>query len=119
MNGRDLALGLVAGLALAGAVRKRGSRATLEGIPASIRRDDLPPDMVTLLGDFIEERYGSDDGEPPNLPTRIPLRLVPVDPLYRQVKHDAWDDRGPAHVAAFVDEMNRLIHLEIGKIRTR
>ena len=108
MNGSVAVLGAVGALALAGGLR-RGSRATLSGVPASILRDDLSPDMVTLLGDFMEERYGSDRGEAPEVPARLPLRTMAVEPLYRSVMHDAWDDRGPAHVSAFVEEMARRV----------
>ena len=109
MNGRDLALGLVAGLALAGAVRKRGSgnAAAL----SSLAYGDLPHDMRVLLGDFMEERYGIEttSGEPFSPPARLPIHLVAVEPLYRSVAHDAWDDRGPAHVDRLADEMERLV----------
>lgn len=109
MNGRDLALGLVAGLAIAGAVRKRGSAAS--AALSSLAYGDLPHDMRVLLGDFMEERYGIEttSGEPFSPPARLPIHLVPVDPLYRSVAHDAWDDRGPAHVDRLADEMERLV----------
>jgi len=109
MNGRDLALGLVAGLALAGAVRKRGSAAST-ALP-SLAYVDLPHDMRVLIGDFMEERYGIEatSGEPFSPPARLPLHLVAVEPLYRSVAHDAWDDRGPAHVDRLADEMERLV----------
>ena len=109
MNGSTLTLGLVAGLALAGAVRKRGSAAS--AALSSLAYGDLPHDMRVLLGDFMEERYGIEttSGEPFSPPARLPIHLVPVDPLYRSVAHDAWDDRGPAHVDRLADEMERLV----------
>jgi hypothetical protein len=47
VNGRDLTLGLVAGLAVAGAARRRGSRA---------RRSDLPPHL-RFLEDYLGTRH--------------------------------------------------------------
>lgn len=82
----------------------RGSRATAR----TLKLAELPRDMKSLLGDFMEERYGSDEGEVA-LPTTFPIRLVPVEPLFREVQHDAWDDRGPEHVARLSAEMARLV----------
>ena len=50
MNGRDLALGLMAGLALAGAVRKRGSANTERKILV------LDPSLLTVVREQVQEQ---------------------------------------------------------------
>ena len=57
MNGRDLALGLMAGLALAGAVRKRGSANTERKILV------LDPSLLTVVREQVQE--GSRNELPP------------------------------------------------------
>lgn len=101
MNGNLLALGTVSALALGTAVR-RGSRSVQS---RTVQFTDLVSNFQVLLEDLMEERWGSDDGEPVSPPDVLPVTLRAVEPLYRQVEHDSWDDRGPAHVAEMVRTM--------------
>jgi len=107
VNGPLLALGTVGALVAAGAVTRQGSRSALH--PRTVRFADLVHNFQVLLEDLVEERWGSDDGEPVLPPDLLPVTLQAVEPLYRQVDDDAWDDRGPAHVAEMVRTMGRRI----------
>ena len=105
------ALGL---LAVGGRLRA-GSRSTLSIAPSASLRpravpfEDLVHNFQVLLEDLMEERWGSEDGDPVAPPAVLPVTLQAVGPLYRQVEHDFWDDRGPDHVARMVQTMGRRV----------
>ncbi len=119
LDGRLLTLGLLAGLGVAGVARGLGESTNgPAGGSANkprgrrIKVANLPHDMRVLLDDFLHEVYWPKDrSDPPKLPDSLPVYLVPVESLYRQVQHDGWDDRGPKHVAKLRRAMRAALNL--------
>lgn len=98
--GVGLALGAVAAVAALGA-----SKVGRPDVRAEVAWNTLPPDMQVLLSDMAIDWHGL-----PGIPEGpVPVRMVRVAPLYRQVRDHEWDYRGPPHVARLAERMRELL----------